>query len=188
VPWTGAGNAARVLGSLLRMDPPDHSRSRRLVAKAFTPSRVEGLEPRIRQVAEDLLAGLADEDEVDLIARFAQPLPIAIIADLIGVRPDDLSDFVYWSDVYVGANPQTGPTALARLGDIISTLIQDRRHALERTAARAEDAQTLLDALILARDEGNRLDENELLATTFLIVIAGYETTVNLIANGMMLL
>jgi cytochrome P450 len=188
VPWAGAGGG--LAAHMLRSDPPDHTRLRRLVVKAFTPRRVAGLEPRIRQIAEELLAALPDGDaEVDLMAGYAEPLPIIVITELFGVDPTGLGDFVRWSRTYIDEiDPVRRGEAIAQLGTILGDLVRSRTAELADSGVDIEDAHTLLDGLILARDGGDRLDEAELAAMAFLILAAGYETTANLIGNGALLL
>jgi cytochrome P450 len=162
---------------MLFVDPPDHTRLRRLVAKEFTPRAIAGLEQRIRAIATGLLDGLAGRDRVDLIADFAHPLPVTVISEMLGVPIEDRARFRRWVDVVlrgpIGSDEQTlaGMEFIAYLNDAIE---------LRRTAPRDD----LLTALIDAEEEGDRLDHTELLAMVFLLLVAGHETTVNLIGNG----
>jgi cytochrome P450 len=166
---------------MLNSDPPDHERLRRLVNKAFTMRRVEELRPRITSITAELLDDLSIQREVDLLACFAFPLPITVICELLGVPVADRDDFRAWSATIV-ANTVTpevfmqDATAMVRY---IRALLAAKRH---------EPADDLLSALVLARDEGDRLRENELVSMVFLLLVAGHETTVNLIASGMLAL
>jgi cytochrome P450 len=162
---------------LLNLDPPDHERLRKLVNKAFTARRVEQLRPRITAITEGLLDDMSTRDEVDLLASFAFPLPITVICELLGVPVADRDDFRAWSATIVADTVSEEvfidhATAMTRY---FQALLATRRR---------EPADDLLSALISARDEGDRLSENELLSMMFLLLVAGHETTVNLIASG----
>jgi cytochrome P450 len=166
---------------MLNSDPPDHERLRRLVNKAFTPRRVEGLRPRITSITTELLDAMSGQREVDLLASFAFPLPITVICELLGVPVEDRGDFRKWSATVVSntATPevfQADATAMVRY---FMALL---------AAKRQEPADDLLSALISARDQGDSLRENELVSMVFLLLVAGHETTVNLIASGMLAL
>jgi cytochrome P450 len=164
---------------LLNMDPPDHTRLRKLVNKAFTPRRVAGLRPRIEEITTSLLDAMATgpADEVDLIEAFAFPLPITVICELIGVPAADQDEFKSWSHAVVSA--VVSPEELQSAGLAMYRYFTDLIAAKGR--APADD---LLSALITARDEGDSLDEHELMAMLFLLLVAGHETTTNLIASG----
>jgi cytochrome P450 PksS len=163
--------------NMLFVDPPDHTRLRRLVAKEFTPRAIARWEQRIRGIAGDLLDGLAGRDRFDLIAEFAHPLPVTVISEMLGVPIEDRDRFRRWVDVVlrgpIGSDEQTlaGMEFIAYLNDAIES---------RRTTPRDD----LLTALIHAEEEGDRLDHTELLAMVFLLLVAGHETTVNLIGNG----
>jgi cytochrome P450 len=166
---------------MLNLDPPDHDRLRKLVTKAFTPRRVEQLRPRITAVTAGLLDDMSTRSEVDLLASFAFPLPITVICELLGVPVADRDQFRAWSATIVADTPepevfQADATAMVRYFQALMA------------ARRREPADDLLSALIAARDEGDSLSENELLSMAFLLLVAGHETTVNLIASGMLAL
>jgi cytochrome P450 len=167
---------------LLNLDPPDHTRLRRLLTAAFTRRRSEQLAPRIQELTDDLLdhleRRLAGPGPVDLISEFAYPLPIAVICELLGIPEDDRGDFRAWTGPLVNIS-MVGFDAYARAATAMVDYIHD---LLARK--RAEPGDDLLSALIAVRDEGDRLSEDELTSTVFLLLIAGHETTVNLIANG----
>ncbi len=169
---------------MLNSDPPDHERLRRLVNKAFTARRVERLRPRITAITTGLLddmSALGSRPEVDLLASFAFPLPITVICELLGVPVADRDDFRTWSATAVS---DTAPPELSRIH--AAALI---RYFMTLLAAkRREPADDLLSALITARDDGDRLSENELVSMAFLLLVAGHETTVNLIAGGVLAL
>ncbi len=162
---------------MLNLDPPDHERLRKLVNKAFTARRVEQLRPRITAITDGLLDDMSTRDEVDLLASFAFPLPITVIGELLGVPVADRDQFRAWSATIVAdtVSPEV-------FQDHATAMISYFRSLL--TARRREPADDLLTALIAARDEGDRLSENELLSMMFLLLVAGHETTVNLIASG----
>jgi pimeloyl-[acyl-carrier protein] synthase len=181
------GSAAPVTGlSMLVRDPPDHTRLRGLVNTAFTPRVVDRLRPHIQQIVDDLLARVEGAHGMDLIADFAYPLPVIVICEMLGVPVEDREDFKAWglaiarsldaillppdSDV-----AQRGASARRALGQYFRGLIAERRGA---------PRDDLLSSLIAAEAAGDKLSEDELLATCILLLIAGHETTVNLIGNG----
>jgi cytochrome P450 len=167
--------------SMLNADPPDHTRLRTLVSRAFTTRRVEGLRGRIQEITDSLLDGMASRDGVvDLVAAFAFPLPITVIGELLGVPGEDWVRLRGWFTTLLGSGPLVAesPGAMAAAGELFGYLVG--LLAAKREAPRDD----LLSGLIEACDGEQRLDEQELLATTFLLVVAGHETTVNLIANG----
>ncbi|MEV6488349.1 cytochrome P450 [Actinoplanes sp. NPDC051633] len=172
----GSVNAA-VSHHMLAVDPPDHTRLRRLVSATFTARRIEALRPRIEQITDELLDGMAGREQVDLIDAFAFPLPIQVICELLGIPSDDRDDFRAWSNVLVnGAQfDKERPGALTAMIAYIKALIAQRRET---------PGDDLLSGLIGVRDQEDRLTEDELSSMVFLLLIAGHETTVNLIGNG----
>jgi cytochrome P450 len=171
---------------MLVSDPPDHTRLRRLVSAGFTARRIERLEPRIAAIADVLLDTMAGRDEVDLIEAYAFPLPIQVICELLGVPSTDRDDFRSWSNAVVAGTLSTDPglteqsrTAMGRIVDYIGQLL---------AAKRRTPGDDLLSALLEVHDQGDRLTENELVSMVFLMLIAGHETTLNLIGNGVYLL
>ncbi len=166
---------------MLNTDPPDHTRLRRLVAQAFTPRSVTALEPRIAQIAEDLLAGMPTQGPVDLLAEFAFPLPITVICELLGVPAEDREQFRSWTNaiLFSGAAAQGAVPASGNLDTYLRTLISTRRQ---------HPQQDLLSRLTTADEDGAGLSDTEILAMAFLLLIAGHETTVNLIGNTMLTL
>ncbi|MFF7651218.1 cytochrome P450 [Streptomyces sp. NPDC007983] len=171
--------------NLLNMDPPDHTRVRRLVAKAFTPGRVEKLRAPVRRVAGELLDAIEAEGRADLLATYAGQLPIIVICDLLGVPEGDRRDFRAWSDALITpdpARPQAAKEAVGAMLRFYTGLIAKKR---------AEPGDDLLSDLIRVRDEeteggDDRLSEDELTSLAFLILLAGYENTVHLIANSVL--
>ncbi|MFF4544390.1 cytochrome P450 [Streptomyces sp. NPDC001435] len=168
--------------NLLNMDPPDHTRIRRLVSRAFTPRRVEHLREPIRRTADRLLDGFGPHGTIDLVAAYAAPLPITVICDLLGIPDEHRLDFRVWTDTLVApdpARPGAGREAVVAMLDHLTRLLADKR---------AEPADDLLSDLIAVRDEGDRLTEDELMSLAFLILFAGYENTVQLIGNAVLAL
>lgn len=173
---------------LLRMDGPEHARVRGLVQKAFSSQIVDALRPRIQEIIDELLAGVARAGGMDLIADFAVPLPVTVIAEMLGIPREDRPRFRHWSQVLV-ATPNTHDG----IGHKRAALGEFATYLQALVAARRGDPQTdLVSALLAAREQARereeRLDERELLGTLFLLLIAGHETTVNLIGNGMLAL
>ncbi|MGX7826501.1 cytochrome P450 family protein [Actinokineospora sp. 24-640] len=165
---------------MLNTDPPDHTRLRKLVNKAFTVRGVEGLRPRIEAIAEDLLDRLDGLEEVDLLAAFAFPLPITVICELLGVPEMDRDAFREWSTGIVTAtSPDDLAASAGAMVGYLTGLIAVKREA---------PADDLLSALVQAQDEDDRLDGSELVSMAFLLLVAGHETTVNLLGNGLLAL
>jgi cytochrome P450 len=179
--------------SFLSLDPPDHTRLRRLVSKAFTPRTIARLEPRIRAITSELLSAAAAAGELELVSQLAYPLPVRIISAMLGVPVEDHPRFAGWS---------------ARLAHSLQPGFGvDSDEALDRAEAaqaasdefaeyfralialrRAQPAEDLLSGLIRAEDDGEMLSENELIATCVLLLVAGHETTVGLISNAILAL
>ncbi|MCG8347556.1 MAG: cytochrome P450 [Chloroflexales bacterium] len=172
--------------NMLSLDPPDHTRLRMLVSKAFTPRVIEQLRPRIQSIADDLLDAVQDKGTMDLIDGYAFPLPITVITDMLGVPIADQDKFRVWSNTIVSGSGAwgSGPTEeqIAAAQAFIDYL---RAFFAEKRANPGDD---LTSALIQAEEAGDTLSEEELYAMIFLLLIAGHETTVNLIGNGMLAL
>ncbi|MFC7532556.1 cytochrome P450 [Actinoplanes sp. GCM10030250] len=166
---------------MLAVDPPDHTRLRRLVSAAFTARRIESLRPRIAEITRDLLDAVEGRERVDLIDAFAFPLPIQVICELLGVPAEDRDAFRAWSNVIV-AGSQSGDRLEPAIREMVGYILAQ---IAERRARPGDD---LLSGLIQVRDEEDRLTEAELSSMVFLLLIAGHETTVNLIGNGAYLL
>jgi len=168
---------------LLTLDPPDHTRLRRLVTGAFTARAIAGLEPWIRDVTVGLLAAADDAASFDLMEALAFPLPIAVICRLLGVPAEDKAQFRVWGhDIAATLDPQTAAAAKTQtraaelaLTGYLQDLVRERR---------AHPDDSILSALIAAEEEGDRLSSAEVVSTALLLLIAGFETTVNLIGNG----
>ncbi|GAA1959005.1 cytochrome P450 [Amycolatopsis minnesotensis] len=163
---------------LLNVDPPDHTRLRKLVAKAFTSRTIARLRPRIEEITAELLDAIAEDEPVDLIAAFALPLPIKVICELMGIPAEDRRRFAGWSGRMVStAAPEEIGAASAEMAGYLAGLVERKRTA---------PADDLLSALVHASEDGDRLAVPELIAMTFVLLIGGYETTVNLISSGVL--
>jgi cytochrome P450 len=167
---------------LLTLDPPDHTRLRKLVNKAFTARRVAALRPRVEALTASLLDAMessaaADSGVVDLIEAFAFPLPITVICELVGIPVEDRDEFQAWSHATVSSvvTPEEFQAAGLAMYRYFTDLVAAKREA---------PTDDLLSALIQARDADDSLDDRELIAMLFLLLIAGHETTANLIASG----
>ncbi|MFG2714555.1 cytochrome P450 [Streptomyces goshikiensis] len=182
--WRGSDLFASALATpananMLESDPPQHTRLRRLVAREFTARRVEALRPRVEQITHELLDAMAARPErtADLIKALAFPLPMTVICELLGVPDLDRERFRYWSSEVVaptGSAPDNTPHR--ELGAYLGELVE---------AKAKSPGEDLLSALIRTRDEdGDSLSPDELIGMAFLLLVAGHETTVNLISNG----
>ena len=166
---------------MLATDPPDHTRLRRLVSKVFTARRTEALRPRVQQITDDLLDGMAAHDSVDLIDAFAFPLPIQVICELLGIPGEDRDSFRAWSNIIVA-----GAAAAAELPGAAAAMVEYIERLLVQK--RAHPADDLLSGLLEVREQGDQLSHEELISMVFLLLVAGHETTVNLIGNSMYVL
>jgi len=176
--------------SMLDRDPPDHTRLRGLVSKAFTPRVVDGLRSRIQQIVDELITRVQAAGSMDVIEEFAYPIPVNVICEMLGVPLADHERFKGWSlDIARGLDsiwlppdsevPRRSAASRHAINDYFRGLIAQRR---------ASPRGDLLSALIAAEEAGDKLNEEELLATCILLLIAGHETTVNLIGNGVLAL
>jgi cytochrome P450 len=177
LPWV-ATILGPLLHNLLDRDPPDHTRLRALVHQAFTPRLVERLRERIQTLADGLLEASQRESSMDLVARYALPIPVTIIAQMLGVPSKDQARFQRWSNRIVSAIGGSILFALPSLWRFVRYI----RKLIEHKRASPQD--DLLSALIQAEEAGDKLSADELLSMVFLLLIAGHETTVNLIASG----
>ena len=168
--------------SMLRNDPPDHSRLRNLVNKAFTPRAVEQMRPRIEAIIKELLDPLGAHGEMELVRDFAAPLPVIVIAEMLGIPVEDRDRFRQWSDEVIRTlgdatleDRHSSERAMEELGAYLLSVADERRR---------EPRNDLLSGLVAAEEAGVRLSENELASMLVLLLVAGNETTTNLIANG----
>jgi len=167
-------------GHMLNTDPPHHTRLRALVNRAFTTRRVEHLRSRVGQAADELLEAMAAHDEVDLLSAYAFPLPTTVICELLGVPDRDKDEF---RDVAItmtsAAQHEQMAAAAMGMADYLGRLVESKRE---------HPADDLLSALVHPGDDADRLSEPELRSMAFLLLVAGHETTVNLIGNGVAML
>jgi cytochrome P450 len=180
----------RLPRSMLFRDPPDHTRLRSLVNRAFTPRVIEGMRGQIQAVVDRLLDRVERGGHMDVIADLAYPLPVTVICDMLGVPVDDHERIKDWSSDIVRSLDAIGlpsDDSIVERGRVGRRGIADYFRALLPERRRQPRAD-LLSSLIAAEEQGDRLTEGELLATCVLLFIAGHETTVNLIGNGLLAL
>ena len=171
-----------VAAHLLNLDPPDHTRLRRLVSKAFTPRRIAEFEPQIRRIADELLdecerTAREGDGTVDLIRGYACPLPVAVILEMLGVPAEDQAIFHEWAFGVVDRSGSRGGVgrSVKRIRGYLRTLIHKKR---------LNPGEDLLTALVRASDDGEQLSEDEAASMAFILLFAGFETTINLVGNG----
>jgi cytochrome P450 len=169
--------------NMLDLDQPDHTRLRALVHKAFTPGLVERMRARVQALADELLDGVARRGEMDLINDYALPLPMTIITEILGVPAEDQGKFHKWSKAVVSLS---SPNVTARVIPSVWMFIRYLRRFFK--VRRRDPRDDLASALTRAEEAGDKLSEDELLAMVFLLLIAGHETTVNLIGSGVLAL
>ncbi|MFF8672545.1 cytochrome P450 [Streptomyces sp. NPDC015242] len=168
---------------MLDLEPPDHTRIRRLVSKAFTPRTVERLKPYVRDLADELVAALVERGGGDLLKDVAEPLPVAVIAEMLGIPESDRAPLRPWSADICGMyelnpSPETAVRA-------VRASVEFSGYLRELIAARRkEPGEDLVSGLIAAHDEGDRLTEQEMISTCVLLLNAGHEATVNATVNG----
>ena len=166
---------------MLNLDPPDHTRLRRMVSAAFTGRRIAQLRPRIEQITNQLLDAMEGLDEVDVIETLALPLPIRVLTELLGVPEDDAGTFHGWTEILTTSSLPVGQldAAAAEMLRYVRVLLEEKRRA---------PGADLLSALVAVRDGDDRLTGHELTSMVFLLLIAGHETTVDLIGNAVLAL
>ncbi len=176
--------------SFLSLDPPDHTRLRRLAATAFTPRVVATLAPRITELTDELLTAASYGTELELVSQLAYPLPVRIISELLGVPPEDHARFAGWSARLAhSVQPSFGALDPAERAAAEQAAQEFGEYFTELIAARrSSPADDLLTKLIRAGEAGDRLTVEELIATCVLLLVAGHETTVGLISNAMLAL
>ncbi|KKK38634.1 cytochrome P450 [Mesobacillus campisalis] len=171
------------MNNMLFSDPPDHKRLRGLVQKAFTPHMIAGMRGRIQEIADELLNEAAGKNKFDLINGFAFPLPIIVICEILGVPSEDRDKFRLWSNTLIeGSNSEYAPQMFLHMNDFIQYL------SLWFEKVRLHPGLDLISQLIQAEDGGDQLTERELYGVVTLLIIAGHETTVNLIGNTVLAL
>lgn len=170
--------------NMLDLDDPDHARLRGLVHKAFTPPLIESLRKSIQELTEELIESAKTRIRMDLIAEFALPLPVAVISQMLGVPVNERHKFHRWSAAVVSAQSSTLGSIKA-IPSVFSFLRYIRRLIKRR---RKNPENDLTSALVQAEESGDKLSEDEIVAMIFLLLVAGHETTVNLIGNGMLAL
>ncbi len=169
---------------MLEADPPDHTRLRGLVQRAFSVRTMEGLRPRIQAIADELIDAVADRRRMELVADFAFPLPIAVIAELLGLPLEDRGQFRRWTKIILAAS-----TDLALLERAMSAVEELEAYLTALLAARRKAPRDdLIGALLLAEEQEHKLSPAEVTSMVFLLLVAGHETTVHLIASGALLL
>ncbi|MEU1782767.1 cytochrome P450 [Streptomyces abikoensis] len=169
-----------VAHTMLATDPPEHTRLRRLVTKAFTTGAVTRLRPYIRHTADHLLDGLPKDGKADLVAGLAVPLPVTVICQLLGVPEADRAQVRTWSnDLFAAGQPQRIDEASHAVAGYMTDLIEAKRRTPD---------DSLLHHLIAVRDEGEKLSEDELVSLAVLLIVAGHETTTNFIGNAILAL
>lgn len=168
--------ATELSAHMLNSDPPDHTRLRKLVNKVFTMRAVEKLRPRIEEITTELLDEMEGHDQVDLMRAFAYPLPISVICELLGVPKIDRDRFHGWVAAQLSGDPEKVAQAAPALLGYLHELVDSKR---------TEPAEDLLTGLVHASEDGDKLNAQELVSMAFLLLVAGHETTVNLIGNGM---
>jgi len=174
---------------MLFQDPPHQTRLRTLAAKAFTPRVIEGLRPQVQRWTDDFLdAALAEHGRLDIIRDLAYPLPATVIAEMLGVPSEDRDQFRHWSDDFADFLGTAGSNwgavrpflpGIYKLMDYLQRVVDDTR---------AAPGDNLLGALVGAEEQGDKLTEEELIANCLLLLVAGHETTTNLIGNGLLAL
>lgn len=162
--------------SMLFVDPPDHTRLRGLVHKAFTPRMIENLRPRIQAISQDLIDQMGTHGQADLIDHFAFPLPIIVIAELLGIPTEERDQFRAWTKAMLfGPTAEIAGTAALEFMMYCHHLFDQRRD---------DPKEDLITGLLDAEENGQKLTQEELMGMVFLLLVAGHETTVNLIGNG----
>ncbi|MFF4529911.1 cytochrome P450 [Streptomyces sp. NPDC001407] len=174
--WEDDGGNAIGL-NMVQTDPPHHTRLRKLVAKEFTQGRIEVLAPRIQQTADELLDAMLQQGRADLVEAFALPLPLAVVCELLGVPAADRKTFHDWyADSVSPTDPEAAGAAVQEMTGYLAGLIETKRHAPE---------DDLLSALVRSMEGGeDQLTTEEMLGMAFLLIVAGHETTANLISSG----
>jgi cytochrome P450 len=173
--------------NMLLADPPNHTRLRQLVSRAFTPRHIEGLRPAIHQMVDDLIATMADKEEIEFMSEFALPLPMAVIGELVGVPASERAELQPYvraaataiEPVLSDEEATAAMEAYAYLGGYFDALLEERRR---------RPTDDLLSGLAVAPEKDDRLTNDEVISTAILLFAAGFETTTNLLGNGLLAL
>lgn len=179
----GIGPDRQIGVSMITKDPPEHTRLRKLVSKAFTPRMVSQLEPRVRSITDELLDAVMGKGAFDLVQDLAYPLPVIVIAEMLGVDPERRDDFKRWSDdvIHIVASGQNEE----RMAQYMESWEAFKAYFVEMIEARRRaPREDLVSALVQAQEESDALTLSELLNACLLLLVAGNETTTNLIGNG----
>ncbi len=171
----GSGEGFPLGTSLINTDPPRHRKLRTIVTQAFTPRTIAQLSPRITEIVNELLDTVATQGKMDVMDNLAYPLPVIVIAELLGVPVKDRKQFKHWSDVIVGSENPAGGEPQQEMIDYFSVLIEERRR---------EPKEDLISSLLSAQVDGEYLTEKELMGFFILLLVAGNVTTTNLIGNA----
>jgi cytochrome P450 PksS len=163
------------LRTMLMVDPPDHTRLRSLVSKAFTPRMIEQMRGRIQQITDELLDAVQGWGTMDLITDFAYPLPITVISEMLGIPITDRQQFRIWTQALVNRQEEAPQVSIETFISYIKTLVDEKR---------VHPGNDLTSKLVQAEEQGDQLNEHELISMIFLLIVAGHETTVNLLGNG----
>ena len=171
------GNQQPLAVSLLNTDPPRHRELRSLVTQAFTPRRIAQLEPRITEIVNELLDRVAPTGKMDVVDDLAYPLPVIVIAEMLGIPPEQREQFKYWSDELIGESRTPGHNPQIEMGKYFYSMIEQRRQ---------EPKNDLISALLAAQINSEHLDMMELLGFCILLLVAGNETTTTLLGNAIL--
>ncbi|PEZ90100.1 cytochrome P450 [Bacillus cereus] len=182
--YLSVDNSDHLTTHMLNSDPPNHSRLRSLVQKAFTPKMISQLDGRIQRVADDLISDIERKATLNLVDDYSFPLPIIVISEMLGIPKEDQAKFRIWSHAVI-ASPET-PEEIKETEKQLSEFITYLQYIVD--VKRKDPKEDLVSALILAENEGHKLSARELYSMIMLLIVAGHETTVNLITNTVLAL
>ncbi|CAM3948363.1 cytochrome P450 [Bacillus luti] len=182
--YLSVDNSDHLTTHMLNSDPPNHSRLRSLVQKAFTPKMITQLDGRIQRIADDLIREIERKGTLNLVDDYSFPLPIIVISEMLGIPKEDQAKFRIWSHAVI-ASPET-PEEIKEIEKQLSEFITYLQYIVD--VKRKDPKEDLVSALILAENEGHKLNAPELYSMIMLLIVAGHETTVNLITNTVLAL
>ncbi|MGE7886807.1 cytochrome P450 family protein [Bacillus cereus] len=182
--YLSVDNSDHLTTHMLNSDPPNHSRLRSLVQKAFTPKMIAQLDGRIQRIADDLISDIERKGTLNLVDDYSFPLPIIVISEMLGIPKEDQEKFRIWSHAVI-ASPET-PEEIKETEKQLSEFITYLQYLVDMK--RKEPKEDLVSALIVAESEGHKLSARELYSMIMLLIVAGHETTVNLITNTVLAL